>query len=326
MDYGDVFSRAWRICWNNKYIFVLGFLAALGSGARSRPNFNYSFTGNELPPGAFQNFERFLALAGPVFALLLCVGLILAVVFWLIRLVAQAGLISSAARIDRGEKSSFGQAFSSGTSFLPRFLGLNILIYLPFWILGAVFVGIGIFGFGAAIASAISGQGGDQLGALPAGFAILALCGLALFCLLVPVFVVASVVYAFAQRGIVLQDMGVTQSLGHGWRFVRDHVGDVILLIVFLVVLSILVGVVVAAILFPLGLLSFGPTFLDLLRGTPLETMDIVSIAGGAILFGLLSALLNAVLIAYRSVTVTLAYQDLLGKPPANVPQAELQT
>ena len=316
MDYGNLFTRAWRICWNNKYIFVLGFLAALGSGSSGGgQGFSSSFSGDELPPETFGNVDRILELIGPILAVLICVGLILAVVFWLIRLVAQAGLISAAARIDGGEKSSFGQSISAGTAHLPRLLGLNILVYLPFWIVGAVSVGIGIFAFGAAIFSVFSTQGGQDPGLFPAGFALLAVCVLALLCLLIPLWVLASIVYAFAQRGIVLQDQGVTESIGRSWRFVRNNAGEIILLIVFLIVLSIIFGALVGVILIPLSFLAFGPAFINLFTGAQLQIIDVVTIIGGAILLGLIGALLNAILVSYRSVTVTLAYQELAGKP-----------
>lgn len=325
MDYSDLFTRAWRICWNNKYIFVLGFLAALGSGGSGGgQGFNANFSGGELPPGVLENADRILALMGPILAVLACVGLVLGLVLWLIRLVAQAGLISTAARLDRGEKSSLGQSFSAGTAHLPRFLGLNILIYLPFWIIGIVSIALGIFAFGAAAASVLAGNGGPELGALPAGFGLLGLCAVGLICLLAPLYLLATIIYAFGQRGIVLQDMGVTQSIGHGWRFVRNNAGEIVLLIVFLIVLSMIFGALVSAVMIPLSLLTFGPVFLDLFRGVPLQTVDIVFAAGGLILLGLLGALLNSVLIAYRSVTVTLAYQDLLGKPGDKMARQEL--
>lgn len=315
MDYGNLFSRAWRICWNNKYLFLLGFLAALGSGGSSgSPNFNYTFSGGELPPAVVDNAERLVALAGPILAALLCVGLILGLVLWLVRLTAQAGLISSAARLDRGETSSLRQSLSAGGSYLMRFVGLNLLVYLPFLFIGAVSAGVGVAAFGAAVGSAFAGQGGQDLGALPAGFAALGICVLALLCLLAPLLAVATVIYAFAQRGIVLQDMGVTESMGYAWRFIREHVGDVILLIVFLIVLSLVYGALVAAVLVPLSFLAFGPSVLDMLSSGQVQWADIAFITGGAIVVGLIAALLNSIFVSYRSVTVTLAYQDLLGK------------
>lgn len=317
MDYGNVFSRAWRICWNNKYLFVLGFLAALGTGSSGGgQSFNYSFGEEQLPPGVLENADRFFALIGPVVGALLCLGLLLGIVMWLIRLVAQAGLISSTARHDRGEGSSLRESLSTGMSHLWQFLGLNVLVYLPFWIIGAVFFGIGIFAFGAAIASAVAGAGGEEFGAMSGGFAVLGACVLGLTCLLIPLYAVASVIYAFAQRAIVLQGMRVTQSVGHAWRFIRENVGDILLLIIFLVVISLVYGGLISILLIPLGFLALGPAFLNLIAGVQLQALDVAFAIGGVIILGIVGALLNAIFIAFRSAAVTLAYQDLLGKSP----------
>ena len=106
----------------------------------------------------------------------------------------------------------------------------------------------------------------------------------------------------------------MTDSIRHGWRFVRENVGDVILLIILLVVLSMLFGGLVSVITLPLSLLAFGPVFVDLFRGVALQTGDLVFAGIGLIALMLVGALLNAIFIAFRSVTVTLAYQDLRGK------------
>ena len=129
MDFGNIFSRAWRICWDNKYLFILGFLAALGSaGSNPGQQFNYSFSGDEVPPAFFRNLDRILEIAVPIILGLICFAFLMGLILWLVRLTAQAGLISAAARIDAGEKVSFGQAFSAGTSYLLRFVGLNLLV------------------------------------------------------------------------------------------------------------------------------------------------------------------------------------------------------
>ena len=41
MDYGQLFRRGWEIVWQNKYLFVLGFLAALGAGGNGGSGINY---------------------------------------------------------------------------------------------------------------------------------------------------------------------------------------------------------------------------------------------------------------------------------------------
>ena len=48
MDYGKVLGRAWEITWRWKALWILGFLAGLGSGKGGSPNVNYQTGGGDL--------------------------------------------------------------------------------------------------------------------------------------------------------------------------------------------------------------------------------------------------------------------------------------
>jgi hypothetical protein len=320
MDFGRVFSRAWEISWNNKYLFILGFLAALGGGAGgSRPQFNYSFSGGNLPPDFEQNIERAIATALPLILAAGCLALFVGLIFWLIRLTAQAGLISATWRLDTGEKVRFGEAFSAGTGYLPRMLGINILLFGPFWLIGLVGLAIFIASFGAYFTALPDTGGGGPLGALGGAFALVGLCAAVVACLLIPVWVIVAVVYAFAQRGAVVQDLDVVGSIRHGWNVVTENVGDVLLLVIFFLVLGIVFGIVVSLLLLPLGFLAVGPAFLSMLRGS-VGVGDVVYLVVGGIVVGLLAAVLNSLLVTYRSVAVTLAYEQFTGAKEVVVP------
>ena len=42
MDYGRVLTRAWEITWRWKILWILGFLAALGSGSGGGGSSSYT--------------------------------------------------------------------------------------------------------------------------------------------------------------------------------------------------------------------------------------------------------------------------------------------
>ncbi len=320
MDYGNLLQRSWNIVWNNKFMFVLGFLAALGSGGSGGGNSggsNFNFSGSaddfDVPVEMLETLEQYWVQFGAVIIGLTLLGIVLSIVFWLVRLVAQAGLISSAARIDAGEKVSFGDAFGVGTEMIGKMLGLNILMYGPFFLFGLIMFGVGAAIFAPIVMAEFSGnsaQAVEDFGSL----GIFGLCAGVLACLAVPLSLFVSVIYPFAQRGVVLKEMGTVESVRHGFQVVRENAGDVILLIVLFLVLGFVFGIIMAIVLIPFAFLAMGPAFLSLIAGEGFEAIDFALMAGGAVCLGLVGAAVNSIMIAFRSTTVTLAYQEFTNK------------
>jgi hypothetical protein len=314
MNYGDILARAWKIVWNNKYMFLLGFFAALGNGGNiAGNNFTFTFGGNDIPPDFATRTEAFLTQYWATSLGLTCLVLVVAVVFWLIRLTAQAGLISAASRIDAGEKVSFGEAVTAGVSKLGRMLGINILMYGPFLIIGFFVAAIGVAVLAATITGEVGGLNND-IGELVGSLGVFLICVTLAFCIIVPFLLVVSVLYPFAQRGAVLQDLGVIESIRHGYRMVVANLGEVILLVLLFIVLGIAVGLVSAVILVPLAFLAFVPAFLSAVTSGTLDFGNIALIACGGVCIGLVAAAIRAVFVAFRSSAVTFAYQEFLAK------------
>jgi len=318
MDYGKLFRRSWEIVWQNKFLFILGFFAALGgsSGGSSGSNFNFSIPGpggsgsDPFPTDMVAKVADFWAEYGGLILGLICFLFILGIVFWLIRLAAQGGMIEAVDRIEAGEKMTFRTAFSAGVGRMGGLVGLNLLLNAPFIIFGLIFAGLGISFFLSAV------QGNGAIDAPQRMLATFAVCGGLIGCLLVPLGLLVLIVQPFAQRGLMLKQLGVVASIRHGWQVVRDNVGDVILLIVAFLVIGFLFGLVAVVFTIPFAFLAFGPFILDVIRGNEFTfgVTQVVSLAFGGICLGLISAAVNSILTAYRSTTVTLAYQQFVQK------------
>lgn len=320
MDYTQLLKRAWDIVWNNKFMFVLGFLAALGGGGGSgggNSNFNFSsdFENNDfnIPPEFAQNIEQYWAQFAGLLVLFIGLAIILAIVFWLVSLIGQAGLISSASRLDAGENTTLKSAFSDGVSKLGSMVGLNLVLYGPFLLLGIVAFGFMAATIGTAVIGELSGSD-VNFDAIAPLFGSSFICFALLACLMVPISIVISIVYPFAQRGIVLKELGIIDSIKHGWKVVRENVGDVIVLIIIFAVIGVLFGIVAAVVLVPIGLVIFLPTILSMVNGGTLEIANIVFMIIGGIFLGLLGAAINSIFLAYRSTAVTLAYEEFGNK------------
>lgn len=319
MDYGKLFRRSWEIVWQNKYLFVLGFLAALGGNSSgSGNNVNYRMPSPSSPGGApfpsdfLVEFTNFWGEYGGIILGLICFFFMLGIVFWLIRLTAQGGLIESVDRIEAGEKMSFASAFSAGVGRIWGLAGLSLLLNAPFFIFGMIFLGAFFFAFLIPLVQ----SGGTISEGVGGVFSFLAICGGLLTCVLVPLGLVVLIVQPFAQRGLILKQLGVVESVRHGWQVVRNNIGDVILLGIAFLVFGFLFGLVTLVLTLPFAFLAAGPFLLDAIQGNEITfgLTEVVSLAFGGVCLVFVSAAVNSILTAYRSTTVTLAYQQFVQK------------
>jgi hypothetical protein len=316
MDFGSILSRAWRIVWNNKFLMVLGFLSALGGGGVGGGNGSrFNFGGDEvtLSPRVAEDVGRFVSGYGALLAGLACVLFVVFIILWLLRLTAQGGLISAAARIDSGETVTFSEAFSAGTGHLMRLVGINLLMYGPFVLVGLLTAGVSVATIGSAILSDLSGNVAD-LEAVFGGTAIIMSCLVCFACLLVPLVILVTAIYPFAQRGAVLQELSVMDSVRHGWNIFRSNLANIILLALLFLFIGLVFGGIVLVVLLPLALLSIGPAMFEMITSNTLQAVDIITVAAGAICVTLVGAAVNAIMIAFRSTAVTLAYKEFAQK------------
>jgi hypothetical protein len=304
MDFGKLLSRSWEIVWNNKFLFVLGLLAALGSGGGGSgggSNFNFGENDFDVPADMVSQMELFWSQYGFLIITAVCVLLLIGIVLWLISLVAQAGLIDAVDRIDEGQSSSFGEAWAAGTSKLLSLVGLSLLLALPFIIFGLIAAAVGV--------GAVMTDGGTVF----ALFGIIVAC---LGCFIAILAIFLQVLYPFAQRAIVLENSGAVASISRGWDVMRESAGDTIILVVIAVAITIIYGIVSAIVLIPAALILLGPALAAGLITGQFGLGTIALGAGGLVCLVLLAAMVNAILVTYRSTLMTLGYKHLAGIYP----------
>jgi len=306
MDYMGTIRRGWDIAWNNRWLWLLGFLAALGSGAMSTSNFNVN--SNDLG-GASGGISPQLgaALAGGVL-LLVCVFCILGILLWLVSLAVRGGLITAVSDLDKGQRSSFGQAFRQGWRKVLPLAGMTILLFAVLIILIIILAVV----FAGTIAGAIAaGSSGDNQGiaAIVGSLGIAVLC---LLCLMLPLGIVLSLIYPFAYRGMMLRGLGVMDAIRHGWRVLRENLGHIFLLGLLFFVIGLVVGLVSGAIV---GLLGLSTGLISMiLNGSQPTTTQMVAAGLGFLVTAIIFAIISAIITAWRSATFTLAYEQWTGK------------
>lgn len=319
MDLGNLMRRGWNLTWQNKWMYVLGFLAALGGGVGSGSNFNFSGNMNQpFDPQTTEEMEAVLAQMANFWAnygwlviLGICALVVLGIVFWLLSLIGRAGLIHAAAELDAKQPTSLREAWSVGVSKLGRMVVLSLLFALPFIVFAVLAAMVVALYFVPIFSAAAAGQAPpSDFGMSFAAIPILLGC---LACVLGILGLIITFVQPFSMRGLVLRNLGVSESIGHGWRVLRENLGNILILALIFLVIGIVVGLIGV---FVAGLLAapfIVPIVLGLVRDTGLTTLNIVLAVLGALVFILVTAAISSILVAYQSTTFTLAYQDFTG-------------
>ena len=169
-----------------------------------------------------------------------------------------------------------------------------------------------IAGFtGTAVAALAAGASADSnaLGGILGTAGIIFVC---LSCFLALLALVLNLIYPFAYRGIMLRDMPVVDSIRHGWRVLRDHLVETLLLGLIFFVINLIIGAISLGIIGLLGVSS--GLFSSLMAGGEWTTAQVVGGIVGALAAGLIFAIISAIFTAWRSATFTLAYQQWTGK------------
>lgn len=310
MDYGQILSRSWRITWNHKFLWVLGFLAALTRVSSGSSNVNYSPSDTSA-----ESIEQMMQLSALLIGLC-CLFLVIGLVLWLLSLAAKGGLITAVARLDNGETVTLGDAFRAGTARIGTLIGMNLALLLPIILIAALslaatfalFAGSGITFASLAEEPAAAGD------ALAAAFGLFFFCFCGLLCGLILLGVFLQFISAFAYRGIMLQGLGAIESISHGWQVFRANVGEVLLLALLFFAIGIGFGLAVGVVLFPLTLLLVVPIIgMGMSGGTP-GVLEILFLVGGSLCLGILGAALASILTTWQSAAFTLAYQEWTSK------------
>jgi hypothetical protein len=210
--------------------------------------------------------------------------------------------------LDRGQPSSFGRAFRQGWRKLLPLVLMTLLLFSVLIVLGII-LAVGFAGTIAAAIGAGTSGGSDALAGIlgTAGFVFLCL-----LCLLIPLSLVLNLIYPFAYRGIMLRDMPVVDSIRHGWRVLREHLGEILILGLIFFVINLIIGAISLGII---GLLGISSGMMStLLAGGELTTTQVVGGIVGVLATGLIFAIISAIFTAWRSATFTLAYEQWTGK------------
>ncbi len=307
MDYGYAFTRAWKIIWKHKILWIFGILAGCSTNGNNEgsSNTNFSKDLSEMPPEMIEFGDKILAFLAEPFVLFGLIALFLLVIALTLFLstVGKIALISGTYRAEAGaEKLGFGELFKAGTSRFWRFFGMNLLVSLPFIIVVFGLVGMGIF---AALSTGDAASASDFLASF-----IPVIC--VLFCCIFIFALVIGVIVQQAQNAMVLEERGISASLLRGWDVFKNNLGHFFLIAVILFIFSAIAGVLISI-----------PFLIVIIPAMVSFALDDTQAMQPLLLMGLCIAayipvalLANGGLTAYTQAVWTLSYLQLTDQTP----------
>jgi hypothetical protein len=318
MDYGKILTRAWEITWRWKILWVLGFLAALGSGGGGGGGGGSSYTssGNEWPWG-YGYHEPYIP-PGLVAAIIgvACLALLIGIAIWVASVIARGGLIAGVQQVEEEDHTSFGLAWRAGARRFWTLFGISVLAAIPLIILVLVGVVVIIMMF---VGSGFAFTSSDAAGAT--GIVASILCGGTLCCGMVIATIILQQIRIYAERAAILEDLGWIEAFSRGWNVLKANLGPTIVFWLIFLVIGLAFFIAIAVVL---GVAAL--PFIALVANIDSGPWLLAPICCGGLVFVIAAALINAIVQTFTSATWTLAYREMVGLsgPPAAEPADEL--
>jgi hypothetical protein len=327
LDLGNILSRAWKITWNNKILWLFGVLAALnsgGGGGSGNGNFNFRGTpsnypsgGPNLPPEVGRWFSEFRNAGPTILAIIIgiiCVLFLISLVVYILSLFGRGGLIGGARLADANGHITFGEAWALGRRYAWRLF----IVDLPAVVLGILIVLIILIPVIGLITISGASVGDTPRNSMAGGLLALLACVVPLICIIGLAGLVLGILIFFARFAVVLEDLAPMAAFRRSWEIIKTNFVSILILGVILVVAGGVFGFIIAL---PL-VLAVLPVVAGFV-GTAV-TQQAVSLAAGGVFALVCCAIYVPVLIFLRGVfetwatsAWTLAYQQFISAHPA---------
>jgi hypothetical protein len=301
MDYGALVKKALDIMWKFKYLWVFGFFVqALSGGGGGIGRLSDKWDKFKFPVGRWADSWNGLnglkvtidnhigELAIAVILLLILAALVIFLIFLVLGIISQGGLIHCVSRIQSGEKPTLGDGWSVGVKNFWRMLGIWIIIVIL--VLASVFLILVPFIL-VIIASGVLGL----------------LFGMFLIPLFILAIIFISLIDFYSTRTCILEGKGVFDSLAGGWETLKNNLSKTIMVTI------ISIG---STIVYIIGLIVVG-----LILAIPFVLIAIANPLLGIVL-GVLAGLIYIIVVtgawgAYIDSLWTLAFMELKKLKPA---------
>jgi hypothetical protein len=235
MSYSAVISEAWKLLKNGKkylfyeLIFSGGFLVVVYALLFLQQVFTISASSSKSIDGDYAAAGGIL-----VFSVMLCFSLI----GGFLTAVLETGIYKGFVEKYLNDKLfGFGATFKSGFKPLLKVFAATFLGTLPLYLLIGVLVIVGFVIGGATLSGSTSSSSNSTLAGLSF---ILICCGTLI---LLPISIMYSMFLTTVKNAILVDNMGVVESLSYSLKFVKKHLGKFVALFFVGVLLALVASI-----------------------------------------------------------------------------------
>ncbi|MBC7877434.1 MAG: hypothetical protein H7Y59_09720 [Anaerolineales bacterium] len=304
-DIVEVFTRAWKITWKHKVLWIFGILASCGrsSGGNSNSSNNndYQSGGDQASREMIRQLSAFMekvmswVTENPWIVIAFVIFIL---ILWVIQIFLSTtggiGLIRGVYHAEMGvEKLNFGELFRESLRYFWRVIGMGLIIFAPFFI---VFFGM----FAILLLSARSA--GSDMGDVFGGVFILFF--IAFCCCLIPFMIALGLYVTQASRALILEDLGVFASLARGWEVFRKNIVGLLIMAVILFLINAIIGIAIAI---PVYIAIF-PIMFSFLEGNINSWQPFILAGVFVLLYSPVAWFLTGILLTYTETIWTLIY------------------
>jgi hypothetical protein len=234
MNYGEILSKAWKIIWKHKVLWIFGLLASCSSNNGNSSNFRSSSRGGSLPPELQDMVEWMISPTG--IAVLISAFLLLAIICMAIGSIGTIGLKKGTRLGDQDvEKMTFSELWAESTPFFGRVFGLNLLLFFIGLILMLVFVGLPVYFM------VIQRNFEPEAVLSMTGLFFILVC-----CLIVPISLLVGILTNMWITAMVLDDLTLAEGLARGWNVFTGNFWKLVGLSLILFLISLGIGFLIA--------------------------------------------------------------------------------
>lgn len=315
-DFIEVFTRAGKITWKYKVLWIFGILASCGrsSGSSNSGGSNRGSSGtsnNPLTPEMMNQLEAFgtrILNWYQQHTWILFVGIALLVISIVLQiffsLVGTAGLARGVVQAENGaETIPFGGLFSESLSYFWRLFGASLIIWLPLMVIFILAL------LAMIIPAARSGMNETAMG----GALVLVL--ISMCCCMFPVSIALGLYHFQVKRAITVDNLGVFAALARGWQVLSKNIIILLIIGVVIFIAGFIIGLIV---MLPLILL-FVPLMQALIQGNITSWRPFIAVGIFSICYSPIAWLIGGILMTYTESVWTLTYLRLT-KPKEEAP------